>query len=389
MADLPQDALFVSQTAEKGGAELFMLDLIAHGPAGWNGCFFTDGPMVGELSAVGRRPIVLAEGATLSTVRREASAAKLVGAAGAVLSLARALARAAQGYAVICANSQKALFVSALASRLMRRPLIWIVHDIITDPAFSRNTRRAAVLFANLFASRVVANSRASAEAFIEAGGRAERVRIVYCGFDPAAHPQASPGAGADIRRRFGLGDAPVVGLFGRLTPWKGQHVLLKALRELGDVQALIVGSALFGEDAYAAELRQLAETEGVADRVRFAGFQDDVANIMAGVDIVVHASTHAEPFGRVVVEGMLAGRPVIATGGGGVNEIVTDGETGWLIPPNNPRALAAAISGVLSDRQAADRIATAGRASAARRFHIEQTRSDMAAVLDEVRAGK
>jgi glycosyltransferase involved in cell wall biosynthesis len=383
---MKRDALFVSQTAEKGGAELFMLDLITHGPEGWNGCFFTDGPMVRDLAAGGRQPIVLAAGTTLSTVRREASALKLISAAGGVVSLARALARAARGYGVVCANSQKALFVAALATRVMRRPLIWIVHDIVTDPAFSRNTRRAAVLFANLFASRVVANSKASAEAFVEAGGRAERVRIVYCGFDPAAHPQASPAAGEAARRRFALSDAPVVGLFGRVTPWKGQHVLLKALSSLPGVQALIVGSALFGEDAYTAELRQLAATEGVADRVRFTGFQNDVAAIMAGVDIVLHTSTHAEPFGRVVAEGMLAGRPVIATSGGGVNEIVTDGETGLLVPPNDPAALTAAISRLLADHELAGRIATAGRTSAATRFHIAQTCADMAAVLDEVR---
>lgn len=379
-----KDALFVSQTAEKGGAELFMLDIIAHGPEGWNGCFFTEGPAERELASLGRQPIVLSGGAGLSGIRREASALKLIGAAGGVISLARALARAASGYRVICANSQKALFVSALASLIMRRPLVWVLHDIITDPAFSANTRRAAVLFANLFASRVVANSKASAEAFIAAGGKGDRVRVVYCGFDPAAHPQGSPEASATLRQRFGLSDAPVLGLFGRLTPWKGQHVLLQALKDLPGVQALIVGSALFGEDAYAAELRTLAETEGLAERVHFAGFQNDVAAIMAGVDLVLHTSTHPEPFGRVVVEGMLAGRPVIATSGGGVNEIVTDGDTGLLVPPSDPAALAVAVRRVLADPALASRLAESGRASAAQRFHIAQTCRDMANALKE-----
>ncbi|QQO13541.1 glycosyltransferase family 4 protein [Bradyrhizobium diazoefficiens] len=383
---MTETALFVSQTAEKGGAELFMLDLVTHGPAGWNGGFFADGPMVQDLAAAGRKPIMLSGGSSVLTVRREASAFKLISVAGGVVTLARALARAAKDYDVVCANSQKALFVSALASRLARRPLVWVLHDIITDPAFSRNTRRAAVLFANLFAARVVANSRASAEAFVAAGGKADRVRIVYCGFDPAAHPQGSAEAGATLRRRFDLKDGPLVGLFGRLTPWKGQHVLLKALRSLPDVQALIVGSAMFGQDAYEAELRQMVRTEGLEGRVCFAGFQKDVAALMAGVDIVLHTSTHAEPFGRVVVEGMLAGRPVIATRGGGVNEIVTDGEDGLLVAPDDPVALAAAISRLLADPDLAVRLAAAGRISAARRFHIDKTCGDMRAVLAEVR---
>jgi glycosyltransferase involved in cell wall biosynthesis len=383
---MTKDALFVSQTAEKGGAELFMLDLVAHGPEGWNGCFFNDGPAARDLVAAGREPLVLSASTDLFRVPREASVLNLVGAVGTVLSLARSLARAAGGYSVVCANSQKALFVSALATRLMRRPLVWILHDILTDPAFSKHTRRAAVLFANLFASRVVANSQATARAFIEAGGRAGRVRIVYCGFDAGAHPLASPAAAQQLRRRFKLTDAPVVGLFGRLTAWKGQHVLIRALPELPNVQALIVGSAMFGQEAYEVELRQLAETMGVSERVRFTGFQNDVAAIMAGVDIVVHTSTHPEPFGRVVVEGMLAGRPVVATSGGGVNEIIVDGETGLLVPPNEPLALADAISRLLADAAFAARIAAAGRAFAAERFGINQSCRDMVAVLSEVR---
>jgi glycosyltransferase involved in cell wall biosynthesis len=383
---MTKDALFVSQTGEKGGAELFMLDLIAHGPEGWNGCFFNDGPAARDLVAAGREPIVLSATTDLFRVPREASALNLVGAAGTVLSLARRLARAAAGYSVICANSQKALFVSALATALMRRPLVWILHDILTDPAFSKHTRRAAVLFANLFASRVVANSKATARAFIEAGGRTGRIRIVYCGFDAEAHPQASPAAAKELRRRFDLTDAPVVGLFGRLSSWKGQHVLIRALGELPTVQAVLVGSAMFGQEAYEAELRQLAESRGVSGRVRFTGFQDDVAAIMAGVDVVVHTSIHPEPFGRVVVEGMLAGRPVVATNGGGVNEIIVDGETGLLVPPNEPMALAGAISRLLADSDFAACIAATGRASAAERFGINQSCRDMAAVLSEVR---
>jgi glycosyltransferase involved in cell wall biosynthesis len=382
---MTRDALFVSQTAEKGGAELFMLDLIAHGPEGWNGCFFNDGPSARDLVAAGRQPIVLSAKPDLFQVPREASALNLLGAAGTVLSLSWALARAGAGYAVVCANSQKALFVSALASRLMRRPLVWILHDILTDPAFSKHTRRAAVLFANLFAARVVANSQATAHAFVASGGRADRVRIVYCGFDAQAHPQASAGAAEALRRRFNLTDAPVVGLFGRLSSWKGQHVLIRALGELPDVQALIVGSAMFGQEAYEAEVRQFAQGTGVADRVHFTGFQEGVAAIMAGVDVVVHTSIHPEPFGRVVVEGMLAGRPVVATSGGGVNEIIIDGENGLLVPPNEPMALAGAISRLLADKPLAARIAAAGRASAAERFGINQSCRDMVVVLSEV----
>jgi hypothetical protein len=104
---MTETALFVSQTAEKGGAELFMLDLIRRGPLGWNGGFFSDGPMVRELTAAGRTPVVLSGGSSVSAVRREASALKLISVAGGVVALARSLARAAKGYDVVCANSRR------------------------------------------------------------------------------------------------------------------------------------------------------------------------------------------------------------------------------------------------------------------------------------------
>jgi glycosyltransferase involved in cell wall biosynthesis len=381
---MSKEVLFVSQTAEKGGAELVMMDLITHGPEDWGACFFTDGPAARDLAIAGREPMVLTGESNVLNIRRGASAFRLLSAAGGVLSLARSLAQAAQGYRVVCANSQKALFVAALATRFMRRPLVWFLHDILTDPAFSGNTRRAAVIFANLFASRVVVNSKATGRAFVAAGGRADRVRLVYCGFDLAAHPKANAMAAKDLRGRFGLSDAPVIGLFGRLNRWKGQHVLLRALAKLPDVQAIIVGAALFDYDGYEAELRELAHSEGLADRVHFTGFVEDVPNIMAGVDVVVHASTHPEPFGRVVVEGMLAGRPVVATRGGGVDEIVSDGETGLLVPPDDPPALAAAILRLLSEPAFAERIAQSGLDTARKRFSIERACRDMAAVLNE-----
>ncbi len=109
-------------------------------------------------------------------------------------------------------------------------PMVWFLHDIITDPAFSSVNRRAALYFARHFATRVAVNSQASADAFIRAGGQAEKVDIVYNGFDPAAAKPHEAARGKALRAELGLDDRPIIGLFGRLSPWKGQHVLLQAL---------------------------------------------------------------------------------------------------------------------------------------------------------------
>lgn len=379
------EALFISHTAEKGGAELYLIDLLRHGSPGWEACFFGDGPAARDLAELGRPPILLAAGARVLAVRRGSSALKLGGAALGVLQLARDLARAARGARVLCANSQKALFVAAIAARIVRRPLVWILHDILTDPNFSRVNRRAATLFANTFASRVVANSQITADAFVAVGGRADKVCIVHNGFDATGRPRASAEHAARLRDEFGFAAGPVAGLFGRLTPWKGQHVLLDALTRSTDQQALIVGGPLFGHDEHETLLRRKAVDLGISDRVRFAGFRDDVPELMAGVDVVVHASTEAEPFGRVIAEGLLAERPVVATRAGGVTEIVRDEETGLLVPPGDPDALARALARLSADPALARRLAGAGRADVAARYAIARTCADMQRVLNEV----
>jgi glycosyltransferase involved in cell wall biosynthesis len=173
--------------------------------------------------------------------------------------------------------------------------------------------------------------------------------------------------------------------VFGRLHAWKGQQVAIDALAQLPADSALwIVGAPLFGEHAFAAELEAQAARLGVASRVRFLGFRDDIPALMRAADLVVHTSTWPEPFGRVVVEGMLAGRPVVATAGGGVGEIVTDGVTGMVVPPSDAAALARAVAALRADPARAAAMAAAGAAHARAAFGVTAMVRGVRAVLDE-----
>jgi glycosyltransferase involved in cell wall biosynthesis len=149
------------------------------------------------------------------------------------------------------------------------------------------------------------------------------------------------------------LPSGPLVGVFSRLAAWKGQHVLIEAIASLTDVSCIVVGDALFGEQAYAAELKQMVLQRGLADRVRFLGHRDDVPKLMKAVDAMVHPSIDPEPFGRTLVEAMLAGVPVIATDAGAAPDILEGGRAGTLVPPNDAPALARAIAAVLSRPEA------------------------------------
>jgi glycosyltransferase involved in cell wall biosynthesis len=217
--------------------------------------------------------------------------------------------------------------------------------------------------------ARVIANSGATAAAFVAAVGRADRVHVVYNGIDPAPFAPIPPETIATLRRQLGLTDGPVLGTFSRLAPWKSQHVLLDALVRLPGAQALVVGDALFGEQDYARALHRRAAALGIAERVHFLGFRDDIPALMRLVDVVVHTSVAPEPFGRVLVEGMLACRPVVATRAGGAREIIDDGVTGLLLPPGDAAALSSALAALLADRERARALAARGRGAAVRRF--------------------
>lgn len=348
-----------------------LLDLAVHFRERSLVVLLEEGPLRARLERAGVRTAVLGVAPALRRVRRESSLREGWAVLPEVVRLGWRVAKLARGHDLIFANTQKALVVGAAAAALARKPLVWYLHDILSPDHFSRTQRGLVVRLANRCARRVIANSQATAAAFVEAGGRADRVGVVYNGIDLAPFTDRADGEALEVRQTLGLADVPLIGVFSRLAPWKGQHVVLEALPYLPEVHALVVGDALFGEAQYAAGLRQQAHRLGVQGRVHFLGFRHDVAALMRACDVVVHSSVLPEPFGRVVVEAMLAGRPVVASAAGGVREIVEDRVTGLLVPPGDALALAAAVRELLTRPEWARAIARAGRLRATERFSL------------------
>lgn len=378
--------LFVDHVGVLGGAELALMDVAGAYRDTSTFLLFADGPLRQRLHQAGATVRVFDGGSALHRVRRDTRWPGL-GAAMRVLSLAWRVSRLARKHDLIHANSQKAFVVACLAGILARRPVVWLLHDLLSDQHFSRANIRLGVGLANHCAHRVIANSHASARALIKEGGREDKVRVVYNGLDAGPFDAVSADEVEQARSELGLIGVPVIGVFGRLAPWKGQHVAIEAVAALPGVHLILVGDALFGEEEYAARLESQAAAAGVLDRVHFLGFRPDIPRLMRLCSIVLHTSIAPEPFGRVIVEGMLARRPVIATRGGGVEEIVEHEVSGVLVGAGSASELVAAVSGLLRDKERAARLAGAGRAIAETRFTIAAMLEGLTANLVEVAA--
>lgn len=375
--------LFVDHTGQIGGAELILLDVVA-GRENASAFLFEDGPLAQALTERKLRLIISRWGRGLSHFRRDSKLLAAAPLAGRLAAITAEIALAARAHDIVYANSQKAFVLAAIATLFVRRPLVWHLHDIISPAHFGAMQRRMQVMLANARATKVIVPSQAAAGAFIEAGGKRELVEIVPNGLALPPEPRTA----SELRQSLGLPAGPLVGVFSRLAAWKGQHVLLEALTALPGVGCIVVGDALFGEQAYAAELKQMVRERGLADRVRFLGHRGDVPKLMKAVDVMVHPSIDPEPFGRTLVEAMLAGVPVIATDAGAAPDILEAGKAGTLVPPNDAAALARAIAAVLARPETlAGQLAYASQRAQAQ-YSVTRMLDAIGLVIRELQAG-
>ena len=328
-----------------------------------------------------------------------------VGQASACIGYAFRLARLARrlGADLIHTNSLKADLYGGLAGRLAGIPVLWHVRDSIDGRYLPPRVAAAFRGLSRVVPRAVVTNSESTLRTLRPS--RRQLAATVYSGIAARDHaPSAMPG-GDDIRGQvIHDGCAPelfaapapgtprtpgtaVVALVGRIAEWKGQHVFIQAAAlvrgRFPQARFQIIGSPLFGEHDYERSLHRMVRDLALEDRVSFLGFREDVPALLAGVDLVVHASTLGEPFGQVVIEGMAAGKPVIATDGGALPEIVIPGETGLLVPMGDAPALAEAVASLLSDPARAAAMGAAGRRRVLERFTIAHTVRKMEGIYE------
>jgi glycosyltransferase involved in cell wall biosynthesis len=398
----PRRILFLDHTASMGGGEIALLNLTRfmhrdrYTPVV---VLCSDGPLAGKLRDAGIETHVLPLNSDVLNTRKDSLGGGTLLQIKNVfhtflytLRLARTMRKLK--IALVHTNSLKADIIGGVAARLARIPILWHIRDRIAGDYLPAPVAAVFRRLCRIIPDFVIANSSATLQTLalrprhhtatvpsgIELG---ERMGVVH---DGMRSPDEDPSPERTWR------GAPRIGLVGRITPWKGQHIFLRAaahvLQRIPDATFQIIGAALFSEQHYDREIRQLALTLGIQDRVEFTGFREDIPQLVANLDVLVHASTSGEPFGQVVIEGMAAGKPVVATNGGGIPEIVVDGVTGLLVPMGDADSMAAAICRLLEDRAVAERMGLLGRQRVVENFTIENTVSKVEDLYDDMLDG-
>lgn len=340
--------IVLSPTATAAGAERTVDVLARKLPAyGFDvvPILFDHGPLEGWLRDAGVEPLVLDVG-RVRYVHRTIAAAWTI----------RRVARRS-GATIILAAQRNAHVYSVLAAVATDLSCLWWQQNIAKPKEFADR------FVGRLPAKAIICSSHDIARSQLLVSPKAETVTI-YPGV-PLAEIESWRGSGYEVRQRLAWPENPIIGIVGRLDPWKHQDVFLRAAAQVSRSHplarfAVIGGPAQDPRSTYPGELEQLARELGLEELVHFSGHVDDVYRWIDALDIAVHCSI-GEPFGLVLVEAMALGKPLVSVAGGAPEEIVGESEAAILVPFGHVDQLAAALRRLLDQPELAGELA--GRA--------------------------
>lgn len=348
--------LYVETTGEIGGAEVSLLNLLKHidqyqpivvAPK--------KGPLVAKLQNM-KIPVYILP-------MPQASRRNSIPWVWSVLRLARLCRRL--GVSLVHANHEFANRHAWAAAQLARVPYICHVRNLQTEYSFRDYWLGLPKM--------LIANSETTAQSFARQLRKSQRSLVIYNGVDLYHFNgrRVSDETMSFSPIKF------VIAQVGRLVPEKGVHIFIRAIAIVAArypfVKAVVAGdAAVDGNKVYALKLKQVVSQLGLECNLTFLGYVDDIRKLYGVVDLIVQSSA-VEPFGRTLIEAMAMRVPVIATDVGGPKEIIENGVSGLLIPPNDPQALAKAIERVIEDKSLAVKLAENGRTRVEAHFPLER----------------
>jgi glycosyltransferase involved in cell wall biosynthesis len=380
---------YLSSSGELGGAEVCLLDMMAslrREQPQWQLALIAaqDGPLLQRAAGIGVDAKVLPFPPALARLgdskpltgrmARALSVAKLAAGSYAAANYSRRLRRCINEFApdVLHSNSLKMNVLGVWASR-KRVPMVWHLHDYVS----SRPIMSKAMRFFRRRCAAMLANSDSVRDDARSALANHPGIHTLYNAIDTQEF--APEGTRVDLDRLCDLQPPaqPIirVGLLATMAWWKGHKDFIRALALLRDhpaIRGYVIGGPLYhseGSQVALEELRQFAKELHAQAQIGFTGFINRPATAMRSLDIVVHASTRPEPFGRVIVEAMACSRPIITTAVGGAAELINAGYNALTFRMGDPADLAQRITQLAANPELRNQLGAAGRKTAVERF--------------------
>lgn len=262
---------------------------------------------------------------------------------------------------LIVTNTERAMYVGSLAGILTRNPVVWWVRDFCYNKLLFK--------FLQFIPAHIIFVSKSIRNFYLQKTTHSGD-SVVYVGSDfDEKLQQVSLEEVENLRQQWGVDkNTTVVGFVGRLVDWKGGMVLLEAVRYFQSLapnvktKFVIVGSGKDQEGGIEEKMLCFIKENSLENVVIMAGFREDIPICLKAFDIFVHPVTQPEPFATTVVEAMLAGLPVVGVTIGGDVEILREGDTGFLVPPNDPNALAEKLKELVQNADLCVRAAKTGQ---------------------------
>lgn len=282
-------------------------------------------------------------------------------------------------------SNDSIVLVGGMAGCLAGANCVTHMRDDLKEPKWVIRLRNLVI---NWFSDRVLAVSEAVLDNFVAFGGDRSKSRVLYNGVDiNVFRPQPT-----DNGRRKELSipeGAKVVTHIGRIDPNKGQHIVAYAaadvIKSIPYAHFLLVGDVNATKfNSYRKQLMRILKEKGLLERVVLAGRQDNIHEIINLSDVIVLPSAY-EAHPAAICEASSCGKPVVASRVGGLSEMVKDGETGYLIPPQDVEALADSLIRILSDEVSATNMGMAGRRYMLERFDIDKSTYELAWIYEDL----
>jgi glycosyltransferase involved in cell wall biosynthesis len=335
-----------------------------------------EGPLATDLDRLGvevvARPLAVVRRGQLSPLGLSALSGRLTADTAALRRLIRK-----RQVALVHSNTSVVLS-GAGAARAAGVPHVWHVREIYSQWGRLFPTHRRLLASAAALPCVSVATSLQF--------GRSERVRVIHDGL--AISPSRSQRSVA--RTRLGLPhDRPLIAVVGRISDWKGQDQLVRALATPGLSQrgaiGLLAGDAWPGAEQRREAIVSLAAELGVADRLVLAGFIERVSDVYGAADVIAVPSTAPDPLPGAALEAAAAGCAVVAAAHGGLPEIISDGRTGLLVPPGDPSALAEALVRLIDTPRLRSTLGSAASQDVRKRFAPERLLNSLQSLYTEL----